>query len=220
MPERLIKGAGSQQVAAALLASGVIRFYEGEPFTFTSGLKSPVYVNIRGLLSAPQRDEVIRIWCEGLAGLADHQFDVAVGGETAGIPYAAFVASRTGQPMAYVRKKTKDFGMKNQIEGGDISGKRCALIEDLTTDGGSKIAFVDVMRAAGATASLTTSVFYYGIYPETAGRLAEHDLSLFYLCDWSDVLQSGAAAGYFDARQRDELAAFLSNPEGWKPRLG
>jgi orotate phosphoribosyltransferase len=207
VPERLIKGAGSQQVAAALLASGVIRFYEGEPFTFTSGLKSPVYVNIRGLLSAPQRDEVIRIWCEGLAGLADHQFDVAVGGETAGIPYAAFVASRTGQPMAYVRKKTKDFGMKNQIE-------------DLTTDGGSKIAFVDVMRAAGATVSLTTSVFYYGIYPETAGRLAEHDLSLFYLCDWSDVLQSGAAAGYFDARQRDELAAFLSNPEGWKPRLG
>lgn len=218
MPERLIKGAGSQKVAAALLASGVIRFYEGEPFTFTSGLKSPVYVNIRGLLSAPQRDEVIRIWCEGLTGLSDFPFDVAVGGETAGIPYAAFVAGRTGMPMAYVRKTAKGFGLKNQIEGGDIAGKRCALIEDLTTDGGSKITFVEVMRQAGASVELTSSIFYYGIYPETADRLAQHDLSLFYLCDWSDVLQSGAADGYFDAGQREELASFLSDPQGWKPR--
>ena len=216
MQERLIKGAGSQQVAASLLASGVIRFYKDEPFTFTSGLKSPVYVNIRGLLSAPQRDEVIRIWCEGLAALPD--FDIAVGGETAGIPYAAFVAAKMGKPMAYVRKKTKDFGMKSQIEGGDIAGKRCPLIEDLTTDGGSKITFVDVMRAAGATVDLATSIFYYGIYPETADRLAQHDLSLFYLCDWSDVLTSGGADGYFDADQRAELADFLSNPQGWKPR--
>jgi orotate phosphoribosyltransferase len=218
VPERLIKGAGSQKVAQALLGSGVIRFYDREPFTFTSGLKSPVYVNIRGLLSAPQRDEVIRIWCEGLAALTNHPFDIAVGGETAGIPYAAFVAAQTGKPMAYVRKKTKDFGLKNQIEGGDIAGKRCALIEDLTTDGGSKIAFVEVMREAGALVDLTTSIFYYGIYPETADRLAEHDLSLFYLCDWSDVLKSGGADGYFDADQRDELAAFLSDPQGWKPR--
>jgi orotate phosphoribosyltransferase len=206
-------------VAASLLAAGVIRFYKDEPFTFTSGLKSPVYVNIRGLLSAPQRDEVIRIWCEGLKALPDSlKFDVAVGGETAGIPYAAFVAANTGQPMAYVRKKTKDFGLKSQIEGGEIKGKRCALIEDLTTDGGSKITFVDVMRDAGAIVNLTTSVFYYGIYPETADRLAQHDLSLFYLCDWSDVLQSGGADGYFNADQRDELAAFLSDPQGWKPR--
>jgi orotate phosphoribosyltransferase len=214
--ERLIKGEGSQQVAASLLAAGVIRFYDGEPFTFTSGLKSPVYVNIRGLLSAPQRDEVIRVWCEGLKRLPD--FDIAVGGETAGIPYAAFVAAQMGKPMAYVRKKGKEFGLKNQIEGGDIAGKRCPLIEDLTTDGGSKIAFVEVMRAAGAVVDLTTSIFYYGIYPETADRLAEHDLSLFYLCDWSDVLQSGGADGYFNAAQREELASFLSDPQGWKPR--
>jgi orotate phosphoribosyltransferase len=212
--ERLIKGAGSQDVAAALLASGVIRFYDGEPFTFTSGLKSPVYVNIRGLLSSPKRDDVIRIWAEGLKALPD--YDVAVGGETAGIPYAAFVAAQTGKPMAYVRKKGKDFGLKNQIEGGDIAGKRCILIEDLTTDGGSKITFVDVMRQAGATVDLTTSVFYYGIYPETADRLAKHDLSLFYLCDWSDVLKS--AGGYFTDAQREELSSFLSNPQGWKPR--
>lgn len=218
MQERLIKGAGSQQVAASLLAAGVIRFYKDEPFTFTSGLKSPVYVNIRGLLSAPQRDEVIRIWCEGLKALPD--FDIAVGGETAGIPYAAFVAAKMGKPMAYVRKKTKDFGMKSQIEGGDIAGKHCPLIEDLTTDGGSKITFVEVMRAAGAIVDLTTSIFYYGIYPETADRLAGHDLSLFYLCDWSDVLQSGGADGYFDADQRAELADFLANPQGWKPRRG
>jgi len=214
--ERLIKGAGSQQVAASLLAAGVIRFYDGEPFTFTSGLKSPVYVNIRGLLSAPQRDEVIRVWCEGLKRLPD--FDIAVGGETAGIPYAAFVAAQMGKPMAYVRKKGKEFGLKNQIEGGDIAGKRCPLIEDLTTDGGSKIAFVEVMRAAGAVVDLTTSIFYYGIYPETADRLAEHDLSLFYLCDWSDVLQSGGADGYFNAEQREELSSFLNDPQGWKPR--
>lgn len=216
MTERLIKGPGSEQVAAHLLSAGVIRFYDGEPFTFTSGLKSPVYVNIRGLLSAPQRDDVIGIWCEGLKTLPD--YDVAVGGETAGIPYAAFVAAKSGKPMAYVRKKGKEFGLKNQIEGGDIAGKRSILIEDLTTDGGSKITFVEVMRQAGATVDLTTSVFYYGIYPDTAERLAKHDLSLFYLCDWSDVLKSSAASGYFTAAQREELSAFLSDPEGWKPR--
>jgi orotate phosphoribosyltransferase len=214
--ERLIKSADSQKVAAHLLSSGVIRFYQDEPFTFTSGLKSPVYVNIRGLLSAPLRDDVIRSWCEGLQALP--AFDVAVGGETAGIPYAAFVAWAMGKPMAYVRKKGKEFGLKNQIEGGDIGGQRCVLIEDLTTDGGSKIAFVDVMRQAGALVDLTTSVFYYGIYPQTADRLAEHGLSLFYLCDWSDVLQSAGASGYFSPDQREELSAFLGDPQGWKPR--
>jgi orotate phosphoribosyltransferase len=213
--ERLIKGQGSQQVAAHLLASGVIRFYDKEPFTFTSGLKSPVYVNIRGLLGAPQRDEVIRIWCEGLRSLP--AFDYAVGGETAGIPYAAFVAGQMGVPMAYVRKKGKEFGLKNQIEGGDLSGKKCILIEDLTTDGGSKIVFADVMREAGALVDLTTSVFYYGIYPQTADKLAAHDLSLFYLCDWTDVLQSSGATGYFTEAQRDELSVFLKDPQGWKP---
>ena len=216
MAERLIKAKGSEQVAAHLLAAGVIRFYDGEPFTFTSGLKSPVYVNIRGLLGAPQRDEVIRIWCEGLKTLP--AFDYAVGGETAGIPYAAFVAGQMGAPMAYVRKKGKEFGLKNQIEGGDLTGKRCVLIEDLTTDGGSKITFAEVMRDAGALVDLTTSVFYYGIYPQTADKLAEHGLSLFYLCDWSDVLQSSGASGYFSASQREELSQFLTDPQGWKPR--
>jgi orotate phosphoribosyltransferase len=214
--DSLIKAAGSEQVAAALLASGVIRFYDGEPFTFTSGLKSPVYVNIRGLLSAPQRDEVIRIWCDALKAQAP--FDVAVGGETAGIPYAAFVAAQLGAPMAYVRKKGKEFGLKNQIEGGDIAGKRCVLIEDLTTDGGSKITFIDVMRAAGATVDLTTSVFYYGIYPETGDRMKAHGVSLLYLCDWSDVLKSAGSSGYFSETQGEELSEFLRDPQGWKPR--
>lgn len=218
MVDRLIKSTDSEAVAAHLLSAGVIRFYKDEPFTFTSGLKSPVYVNIRGLLSAPQRDEVIRSWCAGLKTLPD--FDIAVGGETAGIPYAAFVAWALGKPMAYVRKKGKEFGLKNQIEGGEIGGKRCVLIEDLTTDGGSKITFVDVMRQAGAHVDLTTSVFYYGIYPQTADRLAEHALSLFYLCDWSDVLKSSGASGYFSADQREELSDFLGNPQGWKPRKG
>ncbi len=219
MADRLIKAAGSEIVAAHLLAAGVIRFYENEPFTFTSGLKSPVYVNIRGILGAPQRDEIIRIWCEGLKALPGFtDLDYAVGGETAGIPYAAFVAGRLAMPMAYVRKKGKEFGLRNQIEGGDLTGQRCVLIEDLTTDGGSKIAFVDVMRAAGAKVDYTTSIFYYGIYPETAQRMAEHDLSLLYLCDWSDVLKSAGATGYFSAAQRDELSSFLADPQGWTPR--
>ena len=108
------------------------------------------------------------------AGFA--RFDAVAGGETAGIPFAAWIAERLGLPMLYVRKQPKGFGRDAQIEGALAEGARVLLVEDLTTDGGSKIRFAEALRTAGAEVAHTFVVFYYGIFPQAIDTLGRHGL--------------------------------------------
>jgi orotate phosphoribosyltransferase len=159
---RLTKSRSSEEVAELILKAGVIKTYDTEPFVFTSGAHSPVYVNIRGLLSQVE-----------IAAAAN--VDVLIGGETAGIPFAAIAASKLGLPMGYARKKAKAFGMKEMIEGLNASGRRAILVEDLTTDGQSKVSFAEQIRGCGCTLNWVASIFYYGIYPSAisaTGRIS------------------------------------------------
>ena len=112
-----------------------------------------------------------------------------VGGETAGIPFAAWMADRLALPMQYVRKKPKGFGRNAQIEGHLEPGQRVLLVEDLTTDGRSKVNFCNALREAGATVEHIFVVFFYGIYPESKKILADLDITLHHLCTWWDVLE-------------------------------
>jgi Orotate phosphoribosyltransferase len=118
--------------------------------------------------------------------------------------------------MTYVRKKPKGYGRNARIEGAMTEGQRVLLVEDLTTDGGSKLSFVDAIRETGATCAHTAVIFYYGIFPETVGKLQDHGVELHSLCTWWDVLAEARAQGAFDDKTLNEVGAFLEAPRAWQ----
>ena len=118
--------------------------------------------------------------------------------------------------MSYVRKKPKGYGRNARIEGVMGEGDRVLLVEDLTTDGGSKLSFVDAIRETGATCGHTAVIFYYGIFPETEKTLGDHGVALHHLCTWWDVLAEARRAGTFDATTLAAVESFLNDPRAWQ----
>jgi len=141
---------------------------------------------------------------------------VVAGGETAGIPFAAWIAERLGLPMVYIRKKPKGFGRGAQIEGHWRDGDAMLLIEDLATDGGSKIGFIEAMRAAGAKVEHALVVFHYGIF-SAAERLAVLGVTLHGLATWWDVVAEAEASRALAGSELDAVRRFLAAPETWSP---
>ncbi|MBW6506950.1 MAG: orotate phosphoribosyltransferase [Rhodobacteraceae bacterium] len=204
--------------ARMLLEIKAVHFNAQEPFTLASGLPSPTYIDCRKLISYPRIRSVLMdfLAVTVLREAGFEAFDNIAGGETAGIPFAALVAERLALPMSYVRKKPKGYGRNARIEGVMGEGDRVLLVEDLTTDGGSKLSFVDAIRETGASCAHTAVIFYYGIFPETLPNLAAHGLALHHLCTWWDVLAEARAEGAFDAATLAEVESFLTNPRPWQ----
>ena len=204
--------------ARMLLEIGAVHFNAAEPFTLASGLPSPTYIDCRKLISYPRIRSTLMdfLTVTVMRDAGFEAFDNIAGGETAGIPFAALVAERMALPMTYVRKKPKGYGRNARIEGAMTEGQRVLLVEDLTTDGGSKLSFVDAIRETGASCAHTAVIFYYGIFPETVGRLADHGVQLHHLCTWWDMLAEAKAQGRFDTATLDGVEAFLHDPRGWQ----
>jgi orotate phosphoribosyltransferase len=188
------------------------------PFVLTSGRLSPVYVDIRRLISfADERDVLMDMAADMLKSLpgVDH-IDYLAGGETAGIPYAAFLADRLQKPMLYVRKKPKGFGRMAQIEGCmDEPGKRVVMVEDLQTDGGSKKVFIDALRESGAIVEHSFVVFHYGTLPQSEENNKKMGVTLQSLATWWDILEVARAENTFDTATLAQVEAFLNDPDGW-----
>ncbi|MBZ0122942.1 MAG: orotate phosphoribosyltransferase, partial [Roseovarius sp.] len=199
-----------------------VHFNAREPFTLASGLPSPTYIDCRKLISYPRiRSTLMDFLAVTVLREAGFEaFDNIAGGETAGIPFAALVAERLALPMTYIRKKPKGHGRGARIEGVMTPGQRVLLVEDLTTDGGSKLSFVDAIRETGASCAHTAVIFYYGIFPETEKTLGDHGVSLHRLCTWADVLAEARAQDAFDTETLDGVAAFLDDPHGWQAARG
>ncbi|MCH2164274.1 MAG: orotate phosphoribosyltransferase [Marinovum sp.] len=204
--------------ASMLLEIGAVNFNTREPYTLSSGLPSPSYVDCRKLISFPRiRSTLMDFLVTTVMRDAGFEaFDNIAGGETAGIPFAAFVAERMALPMSYVRKKPKGYGRNARIEGAMHEGDRVLLVEDLTTDGGSKLSFVDAIRETGATCGHTAVIFYYGIFPETEKTLGDHGVSLHALCTWWDVLAVAKDRALFDNETLTEVEKFLNDPRKWQ----
>lgn len=204
--------------ARMFLEIGAVHFNAAEPYTYASGLKGPTYIDCRKLISYPRIRSTLMdfLTVTVLREAGFEAFDNIAGGETAGIPFAALVAERMALPMTYVRKKPKGYGHNARIEGEMPEGSRVLLVEDLTTDGGSKLSFVDAIRETGATCAHTAVIFYYGIFPETIPRLADHGVALHHLCTWWDMLAEAKAQGHFDTATLDGVEAFLHDPRGWQ----
>jgi len=212
----------AEVTARMLLEVEAVLFSADKPFIFTSGWASPVYIDCRKLIFYPRiRSQLVDFAAATLARDAGfEQFDVVAGGETAGIPYAAWIADRMGLPMQYVRKKPKGFGRNAQIEGDIRAGARTLLVEDLTTDGGSKINFVRALRDAGAVVEHVFVNFYYDIYPESKKILSDLNVRLHYLATWWDVLAVVKKGGYLQAAQIAEVEKFLREPAKWSASHG
>ncbi|WP_300516449.1 orotate phosphoribosyltransferase [Aliiroseovarius sp.] len=204
--------------ARMLLEIEAVNFNTDAPFTLASGLPSPSYIDCRKLISFPRiRSTLMDFLAVTIMREAGFEaFDNIAGGETAGIPFAALVAERLALPMTYVRKKPKGYGKNARIEGAMDDSQRVLLVEDLTTDGGSKLSFVDAIRDTGASCGATAVIFYYDIFPETEKTLGDHGVQLIHLCTWWDVLAEAKAQGAFPDRTLAEVERFLKAPRAWQ----
>ena len=206
--------------AKILLDTKSVLFNAKEPFVLTSGRTSPVYIDCRRLISFPDaRDELMSYAVEILSEkIGEENLDYIAGGETAGIPYSAFISDRMHKPMLYVRKKPKGFGRMAQIEGvfhEDTPENNTILVEDLQTDGGSKQLFVDVLRQAGAKVEHAFVVFHYGIFERSKENMEKLGITLHELTNWWYVLDVARDENYFDADTLASVDAFLKDPELW-----
>ena len=216
----------SKKVAEMLLSTQSIAVYQEKPFVFVSGRISPVYIDCRKLLSFPAEREYV---VTALAKMAETEIgldkiDVVAGGETAGIPYASFVAHMIKKPMIYIRKQPKGYGGTKQIEGILEAGRRVLLVEDLITDGLSKLRFNIGIRGAGAKMTHCLCVFDYASdrlnQHEGRDNLAKNDIALHVLANWDDVLDTGLAKNYFSAEQKNQIVDFLKDAENWGRKMG
>ncbi len=210
------------ETAGMLIEAKAILVADGEPFTFTSGLRSPVYTDMRKIIAFPRlRSRLIDFAVETIeTEIGYAALDVIAGGETAGIPFAAWIAGRLSLPMQYVRKTPKGFGRNAQIEGMVVAGARTLLVEDLATDGGSKVNFINALRQAGQSCEATFVFFFYDIFPQARDTMAALGVSLHALVTWRDILAVARARGSFDPIVLDRVEAFLDAPLAWSAAHG
>tara|TARA_Y100000590_G_scaffold1926_1_gene2480 strand:+ start:20994 stop:21629 length:636 start_codon:yes stop_codon:yes gene_type:complete len=175
--------------AKILIDIKAVNFKPDDPYTLTSGRKSPVYVDCRKIISFTNERNTILQFAEDYISENKLDFDIIAGGETAGIPYAAFLSERLKKPMIYVRKKPKGFGKKSQIEGQFKENQKCILIEDLATDGASKISFIKAMRDNNLSITDTFVIFYYDTFNSSKTELEKLGIKIHCLCNWNDILE-------------------------------
>jgi len=218
-PEKAVM---AELTAKMLLEVEAVRFMTDKPFIFTSGWASPVYTDCRRLISFPRvRRTLIDFGASMVLREAGfEQFDSVAGGETAGIPFAAWMADRLMLPMQYVRKKPKGFGRNAQIEGEIKPGERVLLVEDMTTDGRSKVNFCRALRDAGAVVEHVFVFFFYDIFPEGRKVFTDLGVTLHALATWWDVLAVAKQSGKFDKARLADVEEFMNDPAAWSKAHG
>ena len=206
----------SEIIAEKLIDIESVKFSFENHFTLTSGLKSPVYVDCRKIISFIDERELIMNEALNYFIKNNIQFDLLAGGETAGIPYAAIISEKIKKPMVYIRKKPKGFGQNQQIEGNFKEKEKAILIEDLATDGGSKVVFVEAMRKAGLIVNDIFVIFYYDIFNLENSVLSKLNVNIHSLCTWKDILSVIEKKNIYKENDIKNLKKFLSNPDDWR----
>ena len=205
-------------VALQLWELGAVRVNVKKPFKLASGNYSPIYINCRRLISSPAFVDLFtaatRIVCE----TSKVEFGVIAGGETAGIPFAAFAGRAFGKPMIYVRKEVKSHGIASRIEGSLTPGARVLLVEDLITDAGSKLGFIEAIRQAGATVKDVIVVFDRLQGGQRA--LRKDGVTLHALTDMNMALSVGKESGTLPKEVENIVNSYLRNPREWHKSVG
>lgn len=204
----------AKESAKILIQTKSVLINTKEPFTYTSGKIGPIYVDIRRLISFPKERTILMNFAADI--LKPLGLDYYAGGETAGIPYAAYLSERLDAPMLYVRKKPKGHGRMAQIEGFIEEGKnKVLLVEDLLTVGSSQKVFVQALREANLDIKNSFVIFSYDIYPQSKINLDEMGITLHSLTNWWAVLDVIKQEKYFDNETISSLEKFLNAPDQW-----
>lgn len=203
-------------IAKDLLSIGAVFLSPDKPFTWASGIKSPIYCDNRLTLTAPNVRNDIE---NGLAKTVKEKFpeaEVLMGTSTAGIAHAAITAHILDMPMGYVRSGAKDHGRQNQIEGKLEKGQKVVVIEDLISTGGSVLEVVNVLREAGAEVLGIASIYTYGM-KKGLDRMAEANVVNYSLTDFDTTVEVAAREGYIKEEDKERLIAFRNDPsdESW-----
>ena len=206
----------SEIIAEKLIDIESVKFSFENHFTLTSGLKSPVYVDCRKIISFLDEREFIMNEALNYFVKNKIKFDLVAGGETAGIPYAAIISEKIKKPMVYIRKKPKGFGQNQQIEGNFKEKQKAILIEDLATDGGSKVVFVEAMRKARLIVNDIFVIFYYDIFNLENSVLSKLNVNIHSLCTWKDIISVIEKKNFYKENDIKNLKKFLSNPDDWR----
>ncbi len=203
-----------QKIAEQLLEIKAVFLQPNDPFTWSSGLKSPIYCDNRLTLSYPKVRKDI---AQGLADLIKEHFpetEIVAGTATAGIPHAAWVSDVLDLPMAYVRSKAKEHGKGNQIEGKADKGQKVVVVEDLISTGGSVITAVNSLREAGCEVLGVVSIFTYEL-PKGKELLADAKIESYSLTDYTALLEVAQRNGYIKESDVASLQAWKENPAEW-----
>lgn len=202
-----------RSIARKLLEIAAVKLQPHEPFTWASGIKSPIYCDNRLVLSYPSvRDYVAKALYQKSADLVD--FDVVAGVATAGIPHGMLLADRLKKPFIYVREKAKQHGKQNQIEGSIVAGQSVLVVEDLISTGGSSLKAVEALREVGAQVIGIMAIFTYQ-FESAKLALEKANCPLVTLTDYSTLITEAAMSGYVSQKDLDTLEAWRENPEKW-----
>jgi orotate phosphoribosyltransferase len=200
-----------------ILEAGAVKYSATQPFFLSSGWASPVYIDVQRLISFPRiRRTLMDLASQTvLTRVGFEQFDAVAGVESSGIAYAAWIAERLSLPLQYVRRKARGFGPEAQIEGTLKPGARVLLVDDVSTDGRSKVELCRALRAMDARVDNVLVMFFFDAFREARTLLKDLRIELHYLATWRDVLQEARASGYFAKADAEEVERFLEDPARW-----
>ena len=203
--------------ARMLLEAGAVKYSAERPYFLSSGWASPVYIDVQRLISFPRiRAAMMDLASEKvLTHVGFEQFDTVAGVESSGIAYAAWIAERLSLPLQYVRRRPRGFGREAQIGGTLRAGARVLLVDDVSTDGRSKVELCRVLRGMEARADHVLVMFFYDVFPEARSLLADLRITLHHLATWRDVLSEATASGYLAPPAAQDVRTFLDDPARW-----
>lgn len=203
----------ARQIARRLLEVGAVKLQPTKPFTWASGLRSPIYCDNRVLLSFPDiRREVISAFVQLAETIGP--VDGVAGVATAGIPHGALLADRLGLPFIYIRSKAKEHGRQNQIEGRLEAGKRYLVVEDLISTGGSSLRAIDALSEAGGVAAAAVAIFSYE-FPAAQRAFALADVPLHTISGYTQLLAEAVDQQYISAEESSALTEWRQDPRAW-----
>ena len=213
----MTKSERSKVTARILIEIGAVNFSLLSPFKLSSGFLSPSYIDCRKIIAYPLAfTSITDMMIDAIkSDMISQSPNYIIGGETAGIPFAAVIAQKIGLPLSYIRKKPKDYGKNKLIEGEILKGKNSLLVEDLITDGKSKINFVNNIRAHDIQCNLSLVVFKYNIFNDVDTALKENNIEVHHLTDWEDVYNEMCNMNKFETNILSEIRRFLDDPVTW-----
>ena len=207
----------SEDIARILLEKKAVVLNANEPFTFVSGIRSPIYCDNRQMIAYPEeREQIIDVF---INESKNYDFDIVAGTSTAGIPWASWISEKLRKPMAYIRGVKKGHGAGNQIEGADVDGKKLLIIEDLISTGGSSFSAVEAVREAGGSCVAVVAIFTYDF--KKAGKVfKEGGCKLLTITNFSTLVNVAKSDANLTDRELSLVSVWNKDPQNWGPKHG